>query len=281
MGKKNKVKKEKEKELEPKDEEAKDNKKVNEEENKDKVSLKKCFRDTVIILFLIVGIVGVLWFVNRDAELKPSNGEGNGDEPVEQVVEVNESVLSNKLMGVANKYLNEAKNEEIRTKDYVSDLCSFEYRPDKVVFCALGDKVEGESYLVKITISSDFSGDADFAKKMCSLNSSFDTIDYEVKAEYFDVVEDESLDNRFAVQFAPDCQGYRAEKALHRIYKVAEDTINTYFSLIYLDDDDIIHSTNQVTYDSSINRFSTSTEYRCYDPESTVYKMLKAMIHIA
>ena len=280
MGKKNKEKKEKKKALQPKDVDAKDNKE-NEEEAKDKVSLKKCFRDTVIIMGLLIVTVGIVWFVNRDATAtSTSNGEGGEDQPVEQEVEVNETILAKKLMGICNKELNKERNEDIRDKDYVSSICSFEYRPDKVTFCCAGNKVEGENWFIKVTIASDFKSELDFATKMCSLGPSYILDDYEVRYDHYEGVVDDALSSEFSVKFAPRFTGFSSTTGKYFMYKNPELVLQTYFTLIYIDSDAVIHSTNQIEYDAGKDDIDYTTEYRCYNPDTVIYKMMKNIIGI-
>ena len=160
MGKKNKIKKEKEPKQEVK-EEAKDG-----EEVKDKISLKKCFRDTAIIMGLLVVFVGVLWFVNKDAPAAPKGQEGESNQPIEEeTVEVTETLLNEKLSAVANKAVTDEVSPGSR-QNYVKRLCSLEYDQNAgVKYTAVAEVDETTSYFVTVKIDYLFDSEEDFAKE--------------------------------------------------------------------------------------------------------------------
>lgn len=274
MGKKNKIKKEKEPKQEVK-EETKDG-----EENKDKVSLKKCFRDTAIIMVLLVALVGILWFVNRNGPAAPKGQEGEANQPEEQeTVEVTETLLQEKLSAVANKAVTDEVSPGSR-HNYVKRLCSLEYDSNTgVKYTAIAEVDETTTYFVTVWIDYLFDSEEDFAKELCNLYS-VDNNKFTITTHLYQLAtEEDTIENRFNTVFAPTMQGYNIDKAYHIMYK-KETTFETFFAVTYIDSDLRIHSTNEIKYDSYTNEFSPTSEYRIYESNANkvVYNLIKSFI---
>ena len=117
MGKKNKKQKD--------DLEIKDTKKdPTQEEDNDKVSIKKTFRDTGIIMALLAVVTGIVVFVNRDA-LDPNYQGSKADENEENIDEADPEIAYKNLISLANKQLVDTRHLNSNL-EHVSGLVSLE-----------------------------------------------------------------------------------------------------------------------------------------------------------
>ena len=264
MGKKNKKEKD---ELKVKDPE-----KV---EDNDKVSIKKTFRDTGIIMGVIAAIVGILIFATKDAVF--IEGEGNKDNENEDVVGDPEVAYAN-LIKLANQQLISTKTFLNRDLNYVGGLASIEYSSSKVTFCALGNEQDDYSYLVKVTMNYNFVDEDGFVYKMTNLNlNSNVAVNYGVSTEVWELSFDENIGNKFDDKVSETLPKYDPEKVFaHFAYKVDDDF---YFAVTYAGIDSKIYSMNEMIYNSALDEFTITSEYSVSPNQNVkMYALLESII---
>ena len=256
MGKKNKKEKD---ELEIKD----TKKDPNQEEDNDKVSIKKTFRDTGIIMALLAVIVGIVVYVNREA-LDPNyvGPEQQEDEQSGTEKEIDAALAYKNLCSLANRQLKEKKNIN-NDVDYISGLASLEFGNNLVTYCAKGDKQDEYSYMVKVTMNYAFTnGESEFMFKMTNLNANTAAITYSVSCEVMSIYNEERINNRFDDLLGVTLPLYDTEKVYtHTAYR-ADGSETTHFSVTYAGTDSMIHSINEMTYNESLDQFTVSNEYK-------------------
>ncbi|MBO7615222.1 MAG: hypothetical protein J6T15_05945 [Bacilli bacterium] len=255
MGKKNKKEKD---ELE-----IKDNKKgPNQEEDNDKVSIKKTFRDTGIIMALIAAITGIVILVNREA-FTPEYRSGLGKREEEDNAEEKEASAADaykNLCALANKQLIEHKNLNT-SLEYVEGLSSIEYTASKVTYCALGNKQDEFNYMVKVTMIHNFGSIEAFIYQMTNLKLSSAVSTYGVSADVLNIYSDESINNKFDDLAPSILPHYDASRVFtHTAYR-AEGSSVSYFSVTYAGDDSQLHSTNEMMYNETSSDFTVASLY--------------------
>lgn len=274
MGKKNKKEKD---ELE-----IKNNKKgPDQEEDNDKVSIKKTFRDTGIIMALIAVITGIVVFVNREA-LDPNyqGSHGSKDEDNGELKEADAATAYKNLCSLANKQLIEKKNLNASV-EYVSGLASIEYTNAKVTYCALGNNQDEYDFMVKITMNYLFSGVDEFVYKMTNLNINNATSDYGVSCEALYIYNDERINDKFDDKLETTLPKYDTEKVYtHTAYR-ADGSDVTYFSVTYAGTDAKLHSINEMMYNETLDEFTIANEYEisAIDNEK-MYTLLGAILEL-
>ena len=261
MGKKNKKEKDELKVQDP--EKVEDN---------DKVSIKKTFRDTGIIMGVIAAIVGILIFATKDAQFV----EGQPDDNLEEEVTADPELAYGNLMKLANQELIGAKNLN-RGLNYVRGLASIEYANNKVVFCALGDEQDDYSYLVKVTMNYNFLDEDGFIYKMTNLNLNNAVLTYGVSSEVYDLSFEESIGNKFDDKVSETLPKYDSNKPyVHPAYKVGDDY---YFAVTYAGIDSKIYSMNDMVYNSALDSFTIISEYQISpDQNAKMYSLLSLII---
>lgn len=263
MGKKEKIKKEKEDKLD-----TKDDKKEEKKEDKDKVSLKKCFRDTSIILVLLVGFVSILWFVNKD---KVDESSANKDE------EINETVAIEKLSALANKELVRLQTLA-ETVNYIERITSLQYSNDQVLYCASGTRIQGSDYFIRVKIDYTFENATDFIKQVCTMDVATST-KFAVTAELYTVTSDDTISDKFVAQSSTLLPNYSEMGAHKSFLYTGSNPDETYISTTYEGSDDKTHSINRIVYDSTTDEFTVLSEYSLGSSDSfMMFKLLNSII---
>ena len=276
MGKKNKKQKD--------DLEIKDNKKdPNNEgkvEDKDKVSIKKTFRDTGIIMGVIVAFVGILVFANRDAFNAEAQQAADNNKKDNEVVEADSEIAYKNLCTLANKQLISVKNLN-KDLEYVSGLLSLVYSNSKVTYCALGNKQPGSSYLVKVTMQYIFNDDDTFVFKMTNLDMMSAVITYSVTTEVMNIFNDENINNKFDDKINTTLPLYDMDKVYRHIPYRADGSEQTFFSVTYAGTDLKIHSINEMAYNTLSDEFTIADEYTA-DPtlDEKMYALLGMILEL-
>ena len=252
MGKKNKKQKD--------DLDIKDTKKdPTQEEDNDKVSIKKTFRDTGIIMALLAVITGIVVIVNRDA-LDPNYQGSKANENEENIDEADAEIAYKNLKALAEKQLVEVKrlNGDL---EHVSGLTSLEYSSSKITFCALGDIQEDDNYLVKVTMKHNFELPGDFVYQMTNLKLNGAVSTYGVSCEVMTVYNDEVINDKFDESKLETLTNFDESKIFkHKAYR-ADGSSDTFFSVTYAGLDSKIHSINAMEYNANTNGFTIASEY--------------------
>jgi len=260
MGKKNKKQKD--------DLEIKDTKKdPNQEEDNDKVSIKKTFRDTGIIMALIAVITGIVVFVNRDA-LDPDFKIDKGNEDDQQNIdEADPEIAYNNLVALANKQLIETRHLNANL-EYVSILTSLEYTQNKITYCALANAQEIDKYLVKVTMNHFFEYPGDFVYAMTNLKLTNSATTYGVSCEVMKSENGEYINEKFDELKMSVLTEWDTEKIYkHQAYR-ADGSETYYFSVTYAGTDSKIYSTNEMEFNQSENSLTMASKYSIAPTES-------------
>ena len=252
MGKKNKKQKD--------DLEIKDTKKdPTQEEDNDKVSIKKTFRDTGIIMALLAVVTGIVVFVNRDA-LDPNYQRSKADENEENIDEADPEIAYKNLISLANKQLVDTRHLNSNL-EHVSGLVSLEYTTNRIVFCALGDKQDDDNYLVKITMNHTFELPGDFVYQMTNLKLNSAVSTYGVSCEVMNVYNNEAINDKFDESKLETLINFDESKIFkHKAYR-ADGSEDAFFSVTYAGIDSKIHSINAMEYNTATNDFTIASEY--------------------
>ena len=248
MAKKEKIKKEKPEKNKDKDIKENENKEQNKE---DKVSIKKTFRDTGIVLLLLVAVVGLLCYIYRD-ELKTGAVVEN---PVELTTEQKEEKVVNNFLALANQELIDYKS--LDEGDYITGISSFQYVDGEAKFCAYADKVDGAHYLVMISIINDFKGEDDFVQKMIDFDLK-DYGDYDITTYAFELSSDETVDAKFHDKMVGVLPMVDTTQPIrYAMYKnISAD--DTYISATYVGSDGKVYSMHQIIYNSVSDALTVS-----------------------
>ena len=233
----------------------------NQTEDNDKVSIKKTFRDTGIIMALIAVVTGIVVFVNRDAfDPEYKSKQGNREQENGEQQEANAEEAYKNLCSLANKQLIEHKNLNSNL-EYVEGISSIEFAANQVVYCALGNKQDEYNYMVKITMSHNF-GNADaFIYQMTNLNLNNAVTTYGVSTEVSDIYSSETINDKFDDKAPSALPRYDASKVfIHYAYKPTNSDV-AYFSVTYAGDDGQLHSTNEMMYNDTSMDFTVASIY--------------------
>lgn len=263
MGKKNKKQKE---ELAMKDPE-----KV---EDSDKVSIKKTFRDTGIIMGVIAAIVGILIFATKDATY--IEGEEGGKDHVDDDIVGDPEVAYENLVSFANRELISVRGLN-SSLTYVKSLVSLEFFNGKVVYCGLGNEVDGYNYLVKVSIGYSFADEDEFIYKMTTLNLSTAASTYGVTAEAMEINNDENVREKLFDKLEETLPKYDIDKQYS--FCVYNTTDGIFIAGTYGGKDGSIYSTNEMRYNDSLDEYTITSEYGI-NPSKNVkmYSLLEAII---
>ena len=232
----------------------------NQTEDNDKVSIKKTFRDTGIIMALIAVVTGIVVFVNRDAfDPEYKSKQANREQESGEQQEANAEEAYKNLCSLANKQLIEHKNLN-SSLEYVDGLSSIEFAANQVVYCALGNKQDDYNYMVKITMSHNFVNADAFIYQMTNLNLNTAVTTYGVSTQVYDIHFSEIVSDKIDEKAPSTLSHYDASKTfMHIPYKADNDA--TYVSVTYAGDDGQLHSTNEMMYNETAMDFTVASIY--------------------
>ena len=233
----------------------------NQTEDNDKVSIKKTFRDTGIIMALIAVVTGIVVFVNRDAfDPEYKSKQDNREQDSGEKQEANAEEAYKNLCSLANKQLIEHKNLNSNL-EYVEGISSIEFAANQVVYCALGNKQDEYNYMVKITMSHNFVNADAFIYQMTNLNLNTAVTTYGVSTEVSDIYSSETINDKFDDKAPSALPRYDASKVfIHYAYKPTNSDV-AYFSVTYAGDDGQLHSTNEMMYNDTSMDFTVASIY--------------------
>ena len=271
MGKKNKKEKDNLEVKDPvKDEKVEDN---------DKVSIKKTFRDTGIIMGVIAAIVGILFFATKDAVFTDAR---EGEEEEHETLLGDPEVAYNNMIKFANKELIDTKNFD-SSLEYVSGIASIEYSSNKTIYCALGDKQEDYNYIVKITFNHVFKYAEDFIFAMTNLNMNNAVVSYGVTVDILDRIYDDQIADRFDSKKDTTLSYYDETKSCPS-YMYRNTNGDTCYAVTYAGSDSNIHCINELKYippvgESTDFDFAIISEYKISpDTSVSMYALLEMII---
>ena len=233
----------------------------NQTEDNDKVSIKKTFRDTGIIMALIAVVTGIVVFVNRDAfDPEYKSKQDNREQDSGEKQEANAEEAYKNLCSLANKQLIEHKNLN-SSLEYIEGISSIEFATNQVVYCALGNKQDEYNYMVKITMNHNFGNIDAFIYQMTNLKLNTAVTTYGVSTEVSEFYSTETIDNIFDDKASSILPHYDASKVfIHYGYKPDNSDV-AYFSVTYAGDDGQLHSTNEMMYNDTSMDFTIASMY--------------------
>ena len=272
------AKKEKKQKVKPekiKDEEVKVNNDPNKDEDNEKISIKKNFRDTFIVLGALVAVVAIVFFINKDAFLKGMNPELEEEEQNQLTKE--EKVVQN-LALLANRELLMVKPSLDTDKNYINYISSLEYEDSNVTFVAISDQ-EGSHYAINVRMNYEFHSIDRFISEMSTLNLS-GLQKYDINPIVMNLVNDEYIDVEFVNNAAGLLTTFDDTKPHTHVLFKGTNVDETYISTTFVGSDNLVYSVNEITYDSTTSSFGSSfSRFSISEEENeSLYKILTSFI---
>lgn len=264
MGKKNKKEKD--------DLKVKDPEKV---EDGDKVSIKKTFRDTGIIMGAIAAVVGILIFATKDAVY--IEGEENKNNPIDEEIVGDPDIAYENLVKLANKELIDVRGLT-SSVNYVSGLLSVELSTSKVVFCGVGDLVDGVSFIVKVEMLHGFRDEDEFVYQMTALNMNSNVVmTYGISATAMEINSDPDVRDKLFDNLEGTLSKYDSDKQF--LFNAYNTTDGIFWAGTYGGKDGSIYSTNEMRYNDSTNDYTVTSEYGISPSKNAkMYSLLEKII---